>query len=942
MKKITKLLFLFAMILTGGNAAFAGNTECLGTSIVASEGSFVNGYNYSFTTTGTDVTVTFEALDTQTGLVAFLWNRTSGFAENQMTNVSGQKFSYTLTGQTLGATITVACKFAYAGGMAVTKDFTYTVGNICGGGEADTEIPTAFTATKGAVTSNSVELLLNATDNSGAIVYEITYGSTTLTTSGTSGTEKSYIVTGLTASTDYSFSIVAKDATGNAAANNPIAVDATTSVDANTECAGTSAVASDGSFTSGYNYAFTTSGTDVTVSFELLDTKVGLVAYLWNRTSGFAESQMANTSGQKFSYTLAGQTLGATITVACKFAYAGGMAVTKDFTYTVGNSCGGGEADTEIPTVFTATKGAVTSNSVELLLNATDNSGAVVYKITYGATTLNASGSSGVEKAYVVTGLTPSTDYSFSVTAKDITGNTAANSPVTVLATTAALAEPTTAAATPTIESSKAISIFSDAYTNVSGTNFNPGWGQSTAVSTIQIENNATLKYTNLNYQGTEFGSDVNASGMNYLHIDVWTPNETSLKFYLISRLTGEKYIELTPLNLNVWNNYDIPLTGFTTQGLSMADLFQFKIVGAGGNTVYIDNMYFYNNATEADTEAPTAFTATAGAITSTNVELLLKATDNSGAVNFDITYGTTTLSTVGASGIEKSYIVSGLTASTDYSFSIVAKDATGNAATNNPIVVNASTKAPVTSVPTIDYETLGQDWAWTLFENGDNASTLYAVVSNPDVTGINTSANCAKYIVNAAGQPWAGLWSSNIGEITFSSTNCIVKMMVNKNVISNFDLKFENSNASVSFEKSVPNTVTDQWEELTFDYSDQIGKTVSKIVIIPDFPSSRTAGSVDYWDNISFHSKTIVGIGQNVVDQVTISPNPVKNQLLVKSEDIISQVIIRNILGQTVKSVLVNGLDANIDLSQFSSGNYLVTIKHDSGKMSTQKIIKL
>lgn len=158
----------------------------------------------------------------------------------------------------------------------------------------------------------------------------------------------------------------------------------------------------------------------------------------------------------------------------------------------------------------------------------------------------------------------------------------------------------------------------------------------------------------------------------------------------------------------------------------------------------------------------------------------------------------------------------------------------------------------------TIDFETVGQDWTWTLFENGDNAPALYSVVANPVTTGINTSANVAKYIVNSNGQPWAGLWSSNLGTVTFTADNCLVKVMVYKTVISDFDVKFENDNASVNFEKKVSNTKINEWEELTFDFSAYIGTTVTKLVIIPDFPAARTAGSTNYWDNISFGSKTV------------------------------------------------------------------------------------
>lgn len=257
-----------------------------------------------------------------------------------------------------------------------------------------------------------------------------------------------------------------------------------------------------------------------------------------------------------------------------------------------------------------------------------------------------------------------------------------------------------------------------------------------------------------------------------------------------------------------------------------------------------------------ADTEAPASFTATKGAVTSNSVELLLNATDNSGSVTYAVTYGSTTLTTTGTSGTQKSYVVTGLTPSTAYSFSVTAKDAANNAATNNPIVVNATTAAAA-SLSTIDFETVGTNWAWTLFENGDNAPTLYSVVSNPASNSVNSSAHCAKYVVNPNGQPWAGLWSNDLPDFTFTADNCIVKVMVYKDAISNFDVKFENDNASVAFEKQVANTKTNEWEELTFDFSNKIGTSVSRLVIIPDFPGTRTAGSTNYFDNISFNSNS-------------------------------------------------------------------------------------
>lgn len=87
---------------------------------------FTNAYDYSFTTSGTTVNISFTEHDNYTGLEAYLWNYTNGFAETKM-NVSEHTATIALTNQTPGTKLTLACKFAYAGGMSVTKKFEYTV-----------------------------------------------------------------------------------------------------------------------------------------------------------------------------------------------------------------------------------------------------------------------------------------------------------------------------------------------------------------------------------------------------------------------------------------------------------------------------------------------------------------------------------------------------------------------------------------------------------------------------------------------------------------------------------------------------------------------------------------------------------------------------------------------------------------------------------------------
>lgn len=313
--------------------------KCEEVSAEASQGSFSQGYKVSFETIGNAVTIQFELLDTdKAGVVAYLWKK-SPFGETQMSQESGLLFTSTVGGLSVGETISYACKFAYAGGLSATKYFDYVVGTNCSADSSDTTIPENFTASIGDITASSVELLLKATDNSGRVVYDVSYNNTTQSVSEDSGVEKSIIINGLSAETAYSFSIAAKDLSGNEAANNSIFLEATTSENTNSDCSGTSSSAAQGSFSIGYSYEFITNGTEVTINFQLLDTdKSGVVAYLWEQTP-FSEVQMNSTGQQRFSKTLSGLSEGETISYACKFAFAGGLAVTEYLSYTVGDNC---------------------------------------------------------------------------------------------------------------------------------------------------------------------------------------------------------------------------------------------------------------------------------------------------------------------------------------------------------------------------------------------------------------------------------------------------------------------------------------------------------------------------------------------------------------------------------------------------------------------------
>lgn len=166
---------------------------------------------------------------------------------------------------------------------------------------------------------------------------------------------------------------------------------------------------------------------------------------------------------------------------------------------------------------------------------------------------------------------------------------------------------PTVAAPTPTVPAINVISIFSNAYTDQAGTNFNPNWGQQGSVADVTIAGNATKRYSSLNYQGTQF-TTINAvtSNLQSIHFDFLSPNTNLLKVSLISNTGGGEKAVLIPVTpLNSWKSVDILLSQFSSQGLNLTGLFQIKIenynngganngtLWVSGGELYIDNIYF-------------------------------------------------------------------------------------------------------------------------------------------------------------------------------------------------------------------------------------------------------------------------------------------------------------------------------------------------------------
>ena len=298
-------------------------------------------------------------------------------------------------------------------------------------------------------------------------------------------------------------------------------------------------------------------------------------------------------------------------------------------------ACGGGDAtsppDLVPPTVVitdnvaaASTNGPVTfsftfSESVGASFTADD---VVVSGGTKGAFTMAADGksatlvvtpaanASGTMKVDVASGLF-----------KDLAGNlsTAAYTGSQDFNT---VAGPTNAPTAPTAAAANVKSLYSEAYTTVSGFDI-PNWGQGQIVSDVTVAGNKVLKGDLFTYQGFQF-DPLNATtlGLTTLHIDVWGKDATPVKVYLISAGQDSESVDIVP-TAGAWKGVDIPLSSFTK--INKGAIFQLKLDTAIQPTtkvLYFDNIYFTGTGgapvpTDGPTNAPTAPTAAASSVKS-------------------------------------------------------------------------------------------------------------------------------------------------------------------------------------------------------------------------------------------------------------------------------------------------------------------------------------
>ena len=326
-----------------------------------------------------------------------------------------------------------------------------------------------------------------------------------------------------------------------------------------------------------------------------------------------------------------------------------------------------------------------------------------------------------------------------------------------------------------------------------------------------------------------------------------------------------------------------------------------------------------------ADAQAPSAPTnLAASGTTSSSTNLTWTAsTDNVGVTGYNIYNGTTLVTTATTNSVT----VSGLAASTTYSFSVKAKDAAGNlsassntvSVTTSPITITyCASKGNSVADEFIDYVAIGG------IANTTGANAGYANFTNLTGNvpyGSNTITYSAGFTGSAYTEFWA-VWIDYNKNGTFESTEQVASGS-------------SSSSANLSSTFTVPTTALAGTTRM---------RVSMKYNAAPTACETFTYGEVeDYTVNIGAPATPAINAPAiadepNVFD-FEMYPNPVESNLSVAMFDNRAVAyIIYNLNGQQIKAGKLNQKEINV--ADLASGLYILEV-NDGQKTISKKFTK-
>jgi chitodextrinase len=350
----------------------------------------------------------------------------------------------------------------------------------------------------------------------------------------------------------------------------------------------------------------------------------------------------------------------------------------------------------------------------------------------------------------------------------------------------------------------------------------------------------------------------------------------------------------------------------YTVSGLTASTTYSFtvKAKDAAGNISADSNAVSVTTLAPAtDTTAPTAATLSTSGTTQTTTNLSWTgATDNVAVTGYEVYQGATLLGTTTTS---TTFVVSGLTASTTYSFTVKAKDAAGNVSVaSNAVSVTTTAVATVTYCASQGNSVVDEKIGRVQFGTINNPSTGGTGYTNFTTISTNITRGTANAITITP------QWTS-----TVYSEGYAVWIDYNKNGL------FTDAGELV-FSKAT-STATTATGTITIPAATALGATRMRVSMkyngIPTSCEAFSYGQVeDYTVNIV---STARGIEASTLTEMSLSlyPNPANDILNISGLEKAATYRVLNVLGQEVsKGTIDNGV---VSVSNLNTGTYLLEI---------------
>ena len=367
--------------------------------------------------------------------------------------------------------------------------------------------------------------------------------------------------------------------------------------------------------------------------------------------------------------------------------------------------------------------------------------------------------------------------------------------------------------------------------------------------------------------------------------------------------------------------------TTFAVTGLTPSTAYTFNVrakdaagnVSPNSNTVNVTTL-----APATDTTPPTAPTLSASGTTQTTTNLSWSgATDNVAVTGYDVLRNGVV---IGSTTTATTFAVTGLTASTAYTFNVRAKDAAGNVSANSN-TVNVTTLA----VPSVTYCTASAN------------STADERIGRVQLGSINNfSTGTAGYEDFTAISTNLVRGSSNTITITPTWTGTVYREAYRVYIDYNRDGDFTDAGESV-YSRARTN-VTPVSGSFTVPTTATLGSTRMRVIMRYNTTPTTPCGTFDF-GQVEDYTVNITSSARSEEtssgDALTFNlyPNPVKGDVLnISNLEITSSYRIFNLMGQEIgKGTIEN---ESLFVGELASGTYLIEVSNERGSL-TKRFIK-